>query len=83
MERMGDDSMTDITSRLDAITHLHVAEYPRRSAPLADGNVRHSQVVPAVIKAGYKGYWGLEYVPGPEPLQELKEAVALFQKLNE
>ena len=79
MERMGDDSATDITSNLSAIVHLHVAEFPRRSSPLADGNVKHSQIVPTVIKAGYQGYWGLEYIPGQEALLELKEAVELFR----
>lgn len=82
MERMGDNSALDITSHLASIVHLHVAEYPRRSAPLADGNVRHSQIVPAVIKAGYQGYWGLEYIPGENPLDELRQAVALFQHLT-
>jgi hydroxypyruvate isomerase len=82
MERMGDDSSADITSRLSAIAHLHVAEYPHRSAPLADGNVKHRQIVPAIIKAGYQGYWGLEYIPGADPLDELKEAVTLFRNLE-
>ena len=87
MERMGDDSAYDILKRLPAIAHLHVAESPNRSVPLADGNIRHSQIVPAVVKAGYQGYWGLEYVPGKaveghqEPLEELRQAVALFRWL--
>ncbi len=88
MERMGDDSGYDIVKHMPAIAHLHVAEYPNRSVPLADGNVRHSQIVPAVLKAGYQGYWGLEYIPGKdernpqEPLAELRQAVAMFRWLS-
>jgi hydroxypyruvate isomerase len=87
MERMGDDSVYDIVNHLPAIAHLHVAESPNRSAPLGDGNIRHSQIIPAVLKAGYQGYWGLEYIPGKgegnqqEPLVELTQAVALFRLL--
>jgi hydroxypyruvate isomerase len=87
MERMGDDSAYDIVNHLGAIAHLHVAESPLRSMPLANGNIRHSQVVPAVVRAGYRGFWGLEYIPGKgdryqdEPLEELRQAVALFKWL--
>ena len=80
MERMGDDSAADITHNLSLISHLHVAEYPHRSAPLAEGNIRHSYIVPTVLKAGYQGYWGLEYIPGENPLDELRQAVALFKQ---
>ncbi len=83
MERMGDNSAIDITNKLSIITHLHVAESPRRSAPLADGNIRHSYIVPTVLKAGYRGYWGLEYIPGEDPLIELQQAVTLFQQFAE
>jgi hydroxypyruvate isomerase len=88
MERMGDDSNYDIVKHLSSIAHLHVAESPQRSVPLADGNIRHSQIVPAVVKAGYQGYWGLEYIPGKgeqshqEPLEELRQAVAMFRWLS-
>lgn len=88
MEYMGDDSAYDIVNHLPAIAHLHLAESPHRSVPLADGNIRHSQIVPAVVNAGYQGYWGLEYVPGQgdrqqdEALDELRQAVALLRWLS-
>jgi hydroxypyruvate isomerase len=88
MERMGDDSAYDIVEHLPSVAHLHVAESPTRSVPLADGNIRHSQIVPAVVKAGYCGYWGLEYIPGKgdqsqlEPLEELRQAIAMFRWLS-
>jgi hydroxypyruvate isomerase len=81
MERMGDDSASDIVNNLPAIAHLHVAEAPRRSEPLADGNIRHSQIIPAVINAGYQGYWGLEFIPGENPLEDVRGSVQLFRKL--
>jgi hydroxypyruvate isomerase len=88
MERMGDDGAYDIVEHLSSIAHLHVAESPQRSVPLADGNIHHSQIVPAVVKAGYQGYWGLEYIPGKgdrnhqAPLDELRQVVALFRWLS-
>ena len=82
MERMGDNSAVDIVNHLVSITHLHVAEYPRRSCPQADGNIRYNQIVPAIVKAGFRGYWGLEYIPAENTLDELPEAVALFRRLS-
>lgn len=82
-ERMGDSSAVDVVNHLTSIAHLHTAEYPRRSCPLADGNIRYSQIVPTIVKAGYRGYWGLEYIPAETILDELLEAVELFRRLSE
>jgi hydroxypyruvate isomerase len=82
-EKMGDDSAPDIVAHLDQIAHLHTAESPKRDLPRADGNIRYGQIVPAVMQAGYQGYWGLEFVPGADPLAELRQAVELFQGLAE
>ena len=81
MERMGDDSARDIATNLDTIAHLHVAESPNRDRPLADGTIRYSHIVPAVSRAGYRGYWGLEFVPRGNPQDDLRASIALFQEL--
>jgi hydroxypyruvate isomerase len=80
MERMGDNSALDIITHRASIAHLHVAEYPRRSCPLADGNIRYGQIIPAIVNAGYQGYWGLEYIPDGNPLAELRQSVELFHQ---
>jgi len=80
MESMGDDSAADIVRHLSSIAHLHVAERPRRSRPLADGNIRHGRIVPAVAEAGYNGYWGLEFIPSEDARSDLREAAAVFRR---
>ena len=82
-EKMGDDSAADIVVHLEQIAHLHTAESPKRDAPKADGNIRYAEIVPKVVAAGYDGYWGLEYLPGDDPLSELKQSILLFQDLSQ
>jgi len=83
MERMGDDGAADITSNLDLIAHLHVAESPGRGAPKKDGNIEYGRLVPKAVAAGYHAYWGMEFEPAGDPLEELAAAVRLFRKLSE
>ena len=81
MERMGDDSGKDIVQHLERIAHLHVAQSPRRDAPRADGTIRFDRIVPRVTKAGYNGYWGMEFIPGIDAIQELRDSIVLFRRL--
>lgn len=80
MEKMGDDSAADVVSNLDTIGHLHVAESPARGLPQADGVIRCRSIVPKVVAAGYRGYWGLEFVPGGDPLDELRRCIAMLRE---
>jgi hydroxypyruvate isomerase len=82
MERMGDDSGRDIVRHLDRIAHLHVAESPRRDAPRADGTIRYDRIIRQVTRAGYDRYWGMEFIPGNDALQELRDAISLFHRLS-
>ncbi len=82
MERMGDDSSRDITANISAIAHLHVAESPRRNRPRPDGNIAYADIVRAVTGAGYAGFWGMEFIPGDDPLAELAEARSYFLTTN-
>ncbi len=80
MSRMGEDVITDITNNLELIAHLHTAEKPRRSIPLPHGEIAYEKIIPAVMSAGYAGYWGLEFVVQGDVMAELQEAVATFAK---
>ncbi len=80
MERMGDDSSRDVPANLARVAHLHVAESPRRDKPLAHGTIRHATIVPAIVKAGYRGFWGLEFVPRGDPLTDLRESIAMLRQ---
>lgn len=82
MERMGDDSASDVPARLDLIAHLHVAESPDRGIPLSEGEIRYGDIVPRIAAAGYQGFWGMEFMPsGDDPFVELEKAARLFREL--
>lgn len=82
LSREGDDVVADATRNLDAIAHFHVAESPGRSAPLAEGNIPYGRIVPAILAAGYQGYWGLEFCPGSDPLGELERSIAMLRSVS-
>jgi hydroxypyruvate isomerase len=81
MSRMGEDVIADITANRELIAHLHTAESPARSAPLAAGEIRYAPIVAAAGKAGFAGWWGLEFIPAGEALAELRAAAAMFRSL--
>jgi len=81
MERMGENAAAVIPANLAQIAHLHVAESPRRSRPLAEGTINYATIVRAVHGAGYRGYWGMEYLAGADVLGELAQAVREFEGL--
>lgn len=80
MERMGDNSVGDIAGNLRYIEHVHVAESPRRDKPLARGAIAYESIVPAVMKAGYGGYWGLEFIPREDPRADLHESIGMLRE---
>lgn len=82
MERMKDDTAAIIPPNLSRIAHLHVAAAPERDRPQAGGQIQYEKIIPAVMSAGYQGYWGLEFVPQGDPLVELKQARDYLQSLN-
>jgi hydroxypyruvate isomerase len=79
MSRMNENVIVDITKNLSLIAHLHTAEKPRRSFPQRDGAISYGTIVPAVMAAGYQGFWGLEFVVQGDVMTELRTAVATFQ----
>lgn len=78
MERMGENAITDVIGNLDLIAHLHVAESPARTMPLAEGNIRYRKIVGKIARAGYAGYWGMEFLPGNDVLGDLRTALKEF-----
>lgn len=78
MARMGDDPLADITGHLPLISHLHCAESPHRTQPKAAGKIAYQDLYRRVTKAGYAGYWGLEFIPGDDVYGELAQAAAAF-----
>ncbi len=79
MHRMGEDVGADLLGHLDDIAHIHVAESPRRTVPVARGEIDYHPLVARVQAAGYPGYWGLEFLPTRDVMTELTEVTALFR----
>jgi hydroxypyruvate isomerase len=82
MSRMREDYTEDLTENIGTIAQIHCAESPDRSVPEAKGDIPYADIVPKAIKAGYKGYWGMELAFGRDPLSELKQAADLFLSLG-
>ena len=78
MERMGEDSAKEIISNISHVAHIHVAESPKRTIPVADGNIRYGEIVKKISDAGYRGLWGMEFFPGDNVLGDLKTAFREF-----
>jgi hydroxypyruvate isomerase len=68
----------DLLANLDLIGHIHVAESPGRTAPVAQGVIDYHAIIPPVLAAGYQGYWGLEYLPQGDPLTDIAAAATFF-----
>jgi hydroxypyruvate isomerase len=80
MHRMGEDTAKTVIANLKWIEHLHVAGSPKRDMIGPDQEIDHTKVVRKIIDAGYRGWWGLEYMPTGDPLEEVKRGAELMRK---
>jgi len=78
MHRMGEETCQAIIDNLDIIAHIHVAGSPLRDFPSPEGEINYGRILSEVHKAGYAGYWGLEFKPVSDPLQELTQIYGLL-----
>ena len=62
MQVMEGNLISTLTSNLDAIGHVHVADVPGRHEP-GTGEINYARIFKALQEAGYQGYVGLEYAP--------------------
>ncbi len=83
MFRMGEDVVTAVTQHLEYIAHLHVAGSPTRNFPGPEQETDYQHVVRAIHAAGYRGYWGQEFLPAGDSLTEAEQAFQLFQSYIE
>jgi len=79
MYLMGEDVCADIIENLDVVAHIHVAEAQKRSRPVIGGKIDYAPIVKKISSAGYKGCWGLEFIPEGDGMAELKQTVELFR----
>ena len=79
MHRMGQDVRNDILTNLPWIGHIHVAGAPKRDDPGDGQEIDYRTIVAATHRAGYRGFWGMEFLPGPGGIDELTGSIARFQ----
>lgn len=58
-----------------AINHVHVAGVPGRGELDENQEVNFPPVIRAIMKTGYKGYIGHEFIPTRDPLKGLKQSI--------
>jgi hydroxypyruvate isomerase len=69
----------DIISRIrqykDYIGHYHVAGNPGRNEIDDTQEINHPPIMKEIVKTGYTGYVGIEFLPTRDPLTSLRQAV--------
>ena len=80
MHKMGENICDDLERNAAMIGHLHTANAPRRDCISEQGQPDYRPIVACARRIGYTGYWGQEFVCGPEPLVELKRAFDLLER---
>lgn len=61
-----------IARNIDRIVHFHVADVPGRHEP-GTGEINYANIFRTVDDLGYKGYFGLEFVPTKSPEETLTQ----------
>ncbi|NIL98381.1 MAG: TIM barrel protein [Planctomycetales bacterium] len=72
---MDGDLITRIHQCKDAINHVHTAGNPGRGELDGSQEIQYTPCMEALVKIGYGGYVGHEFIPTREPLAGLSEAV--------
>jgi hydroxypyruvate isomerase len=74
---MDGDVIKRIRQYKDYIGHYHVAGNPGRAELGDDQEINFRGIMKEILKTGYTGYVGQEFIPTGDPLESLKEAVAI------
>ena len=71
----------DIISRIqqykDHIGHYHVAGHPGRGELDDKQEINYKPIMEEIVRSGYTGYVGQEFLPTRDPLESLRQAVVL------
>ncbi len=74
---MDGDIITRIREYKDYIGHYHTAGNPGRGELDDKQEINYKPIMEEIARTGYTGYVGQEFIPTRDPLQGLREAVAL------
>ena len=74
---MEGDIITRIRQYHEFIGHYHTAGNPGRGELDETQEINYPPIMQAIVKTGYKGYVGQEFIPTRDPLEGLTQAVRL------
>jgi len=74
---MDGDVIPRIHQYKDYIAHVHTAGNPGRRELDDKQEINYKPIMQALVDIGYQGYVGQEFIPTRDPLQGLREAVAV------
>lgn len=74
---MEGDIITRLRQDHEYIGHYHTAGNPGRRELDDKQEINYRPIMEAIVKTGYKGYVGQEFIPTRDPLEGLTEAVKL------
>jgi hydroxypyruvate isomerase len=74
---MDGDVIRRIRQHKDYIGHVHTAGNPGRCELDDTQEINYPPIMRALLEVGYKGFVGQEFIPTRDPMQGLREAVAL------
>ena len=77
MQIMEGDIIATIKSSIQYIAHFHTGGVPGRNEIDETQEIYYPAVAEAIIKTGYQGWIGHEFIPKRDPLKSLAQAVAL------
>jgi len=77
MQIMEGDICDTIRENIDFIAHVHTGGVPGRAEIDATQEINYARVCRALVDAKFEGYVAHEFVPRRDPLQSLREAVAI------
>jgi len=77
MQIMEGDVIRTITDHKDAIGHYHTAGVPGRNEIDATQELQYPAICAAILKTGYTGYLGQEFMPKRDPMKSLRQAVEI------
>lgn len=74
---MDGDVISRIRQHKDYIGHYHTAGNPGRNELDDNQEINYRPIMEEIVKTGYKGYVGHEFIPTRDPLKGLREAVEI------
>lgn len=83
VQRASGDVISRIRKYASSIGHVHTAGSPGRGRLLGKQEIAYGPIFETLVEIGFDGYVGHEFLPKDDPLESLREAVALCNSAGE